>query len=77
MLKRRNDDSPDGRIYFRSDRFVHQQGKWYFLTREKTMEGPFESRMEAVQRLETYIRLARMDMLQDYHFGGGARVNVR
>lgn len=43
---------------FRSDRFCQINGLWYFMTREKTQEGPFQSRMEASQEVERYI--ARM-----------------
>ena len=27
---------------FRPSRFIKEGGKWYFITREATMEGPFE-----------------------------------
>jgi len=47
MAKRRKDDGPDGRLYFRSERIMQEQGRWYFLTRERTREGPFETRMDA------------------------------
>jgi len=77
MAKRRKDDGPDGRLYFRSERIMQEQGRWYFLTRERTREGPFETRMDAVRRLETYIRLAEMGLLQREQFGSGAKFNVR
>jgi len=32
-------------------------GKWYCYTREGTVEGPFQSRLEATCRLETYIKV--------------------
>ena len=32
---------------FRSDRFCQINGQWYFVTREKTKEGPFQNRSEA------------------------------
>jgi hypothetical protein len=44
---------------FRISRFIKEGGKWYFFTREATMEGPFESRFDAEQRLASYIK--RMD----------------
>jgi hypothetical protein len=32
-------------------------GKWYFNTREGTLEGPFEERTEAKDRLKEYVRI--------------------
>jgi hypothetical protein len=29
--------------------------EWYFITRERTVEGPFEHRDEAEKMLETYL----------------------
>lgn len=77
MASRRKNDSPDGRTYFRSDRIVRDGGKWYFMTRERTVEGPFESRLDAVQRLETYIRLAEMDLLDQPSIGGRHKALAR
>ncbi len=42
--------------HFRSDRIVVMNGKYYFMTREDTQEGPFDSRLEAEQELNLYIR---------------------
>jgi hypothetical protein len=42
---------------FRTGRFFKDGGQWYFLTREGTMEGPFELRLEAENRLEDYIKV--------------------
>jgi hypothetical protein len=55
--KRRGEKKPFTR--FRSDRFIHEGGKWYFETREKTVEGPFGSRAEAEARLEDHIKIMR------------------
>ena len=44
-------------IKFRPSRFFKEGGKLYFLTREGTMEGPFELRLEAEKRLENYIKI--------------------
>jgi hypothetical protein len=44
---------------FRPDRFIHEKGKWYFETREKTIEGPFDSRSEAEARLKDHIKIMR------------------
>ena len=56
MIKKRRDDAVSGN-WFRSDRFVEDGDRWYFYTREGTIEGPFESRLEASCRLETYIKV--------------------
>ena len=41
---------------FRSDRFFTERSKWYFATRENTVEGPFSSREEAENGLMLYLR---------------------
>ena len=40
---------------FRESRFFHSMDEWYFVTRERTVEGPFEHRSEAEKILETYL----------------------
>ena len=42
---------------YRSSRYYKDSGKWYFYTREATIEGPFEHRWEAEENLETYVRI--------------------
>ena len=59
---RKDDRKPNG-TWFRSDRLVEDGGRWFFLTREGTIEGPFESRLQAVQRLEVYVRIMSLDLL--------------
>ncbi|MBA53971.1 MAG: hypothetical protein CMK89_05900 [Pseudomonadales bacterium] len=44
------------RTWFRGDRIFWSGNGWYFLTREQTQEGPFDSRTEAEQELNYYIR---------------------
>ena len=46
------------KTWFRSDRIFWSGDGWYFLTREQTQEGPFESRLAADQELNYYIRRA-------------------
>ncbi len=46
---------PD-KTHFRSDRIVVMNGRYYFMTRENTQEGPFDSRLEAERELNLYIR---------------------
>jgi len=55
--KRRGDTKSQTR--FRSRRLFKDGGQWYFLTREGTMEGPFERRSEAEDRLEQYVSIMR------------------
>jgi len=56
MYYRRSSDR-DTFHKFRISRFIKEGGKWYFFTREATMEGPFESRFAAEQRLASYIKI--------------------
>jgi hypothetical protein len=59
---RRRDDAT---VYtkFRSERFTQEQGKWYFFTREGTVEGPFDYRRAAENRLEDYIKVMNSGVL--------------
>ena len=58
MAARRKDDDSASRTWFRTDRMVQDGGRWFFLTREKTIEGPFNCRADAIDQLEVYIKLA-------------------
>ena len=42
---------------YRPSRFFKDGNKWYFQTREGSLEGPFELRVEAEDRLQTYIQV--------------------
>ena len=53
--RRRGEQGPFAK--FRSDRFFHDNGKWYFQAREGNVEGPYHSRSEAETRLNEYIRI--------------------
>jgi len=53
--KRKTDVLPQ--IRFRSRRFFKDNGKWFFNTREGTMEGPYAELSEAEDRLKEYIRI--------------------
>ncbi|MFZ5530500.1 MAG: DUF6316 family protein [Pseudomonadota bacterium] len=44
------------RKHFRAGRFSVSNGKFYFSTREGTLEGPFDSQGEAERELAVYIR---------------------
>lgn len=56
MSERRKGDQ-DQRPRFRTDRFIHNQEKWYYETREGTTEGPFRTRLEAEEHLRNYVKL--------------------
>ena len=53
--KRKNDLVAKTR--FRSGRFFKNNGKWFFNTREGTIEGPFEELTEAESKLKEYIKI--------------------
>jgi len=63
MAARRKDDDSVSRTRFRTDRMMQDGGRWFFLTREKTIEGPFNCRADAIDQLEVYIKLAINGML--------------
>ena len=46
----------DDKTHFRSDRVVVMNGRYFFMTRENTQEGPFDSRLDAERELNLYIR---------------------
>lgn len=46
------------RKHFRADRFSVSNGKFYFTTREGTLEGPFANKEEAERELAMFIRKA-------------------
>ena len=52
---RRSDTEP--KTWFRTSRFFKQEGRWFFYTREGTMEGPFNDLEAAEVRLQGYIRI--------------------
>ena len=65
MASKRADDRDDNRSRFRTDRLVEEGGKWFFLTREGTVEGPFESRINAVERLDLYAKVMSAHLLTE------------
>ena len=40
---------------FRKSRFFNSLDQWYFITREGTVEGPFEHQVDAHNMLEMYL----------------------
>ena len=51
---------------FRSGRFFKDNGKWFFNTREGTMEGPYEELSEAEDRLKEYIKIMNSGFMPKY-----------
>jgi hypothetical protein len=51
-LVRRDEEN---KHWFRSDRFIIIDHKWYFTTRENRDVGPFKNRADAVHGLELFI----------------------
>ena len=51
----RKTDNDGGPVHFQMDRFVQQNGEWYYLTREGEERGPFESKEDAEGDLIFYI----------------------
>jgi Domain of unknown function (DUF6316) len=63
-MSRKRKDDPLERIWFRTDRLLEDRGKWYFLTREATVQGPFDCRSDALERLETYTKVIESGILE-------------
>jgi len=63
MASHRKGDPPGAKTHYRTDRLQQDGGKWYFSTREGTLEGPYEDRFEAVEALEKYISIKRLNLL--------------
>ena len=42
--------------WFRSERFMHVNDRWFFITREFTQEGPYLSKQDAEMESILYIR---------------------
>jgi hypothetical protein len=45
----------DKKVYFQMDRFVQQNGEWFYDSREGVQRGPFETREDAEADLVFYI----------------------
>jgi len=52
----RKTDSENEKMHFQVDRFVQQNGEWFYVTREGEERGPFDSKEEAEGDLIAYIR---------------------
>ncbi len=69
MQGKRKEDTPKTRVWARSDRLFEQAGSWHFYTREGTVEGPFNSRTGALERLEVYIHLMQSGLAANANDG--------
>jgi Domain of unknown function (DUF6316) len=56
MTNKRKDDLQP-KTWFRTGRCFQDGGKWFYLTREGTAQGPFETSAEADASLEYYIQV--------------------
>ncbi|MFT4823995.1 MAG: hypothetical protein ACI9DH_000779 [Halioglobus sp.] len=62
-MTRRREDGPASSSQFRTERMFESAGHWYFYTREGSTEGPFESRLDAQERLDVYIEILDLKLL--------------
>ena len=66
IAQRKSD--PNAIVRYRSDRFFKNGGRWFFETREGKVQGPFDSRSEAEQHLEAYVRVESLDIYEGSDF---------
>ena len=70
MLGKREQD-PVPSVHFRSHRVSLVNGRFFFSTRENTLEGPFTTRSDAVEEIEAYIsRMQRAKLNQQPSLNG-------
>jgi len=65
MAKRRKADGRKARIHFRSERMEEHGGRWFFHTREGTIEGPFDGELAAQEALDMYITVTNSGLLDE------------
>lgn len=63
MSQTRREDPPGAAPPFRSDRVQQDGGKWFFSTREGTLEGPYDERFLAMDALEKYISIVQLELI--------------
>ena len=64
-MTRRKTDSPQSGSTLRTERMFESGGRWYFYTREGSMEGPFETMLDAKDRLNVYLEILGLELLTD------------
>ncbi len=52
----RNTDGKSDKTFFQVNRFIQQNGEWFYMTREGEERGPFDSRDDAEGDMILYIR---------------------
>lgn len=57
-MANRSGEQNSGTKFFRTERFVQINDRWYFMTRGGSQEGPFDSRMEAEESLRFFLAVA-------------------
>ena len=62
MVDRRKGER-EARSRYRHSRFFQSLDQWYFLTREGTVEGPFQHRGHAEQVLEGYLQARDLSLV--------------
>jgi hypothetical protein len=63
MTKRKDDQRTQS--HFRTNRVFKEGDKWFFHTREGTIEGPFHNELEARTQIDNYIKLKISGLLSD------------
>lgn len=67
VMGAKRESDPKSKPRFRNERFVQEGGKWFFYTRERTLEGPCEDRVDAAARLEKYLSVLESGLLPEEH----------
>lgn len=65
MSNKRKTDEQRSRSHFRTERLSEEGGKWYFATREGTMEGPYSDKFKALEGLDAYITIVELHLVED------------
>jgi len=55
MMSRKTDGDTD-KLHFQAERFVQQNGQWFYITREGAEKGPIDSKEDAEGDLIAYVR---------------------
>ncbi len=55
----------ENKAWYRSERFIEHDGKWFFVTREGTTQGPFDSKQDAIVQLEKWVKVYQSGMLDE------------
>ncbi len=62
-MEAKRDDDLEIQARFRTDRMIKHDGKWYFCTREGTLQGPFQDQFEANDELKMYLNAMASDLI--------------